>query len=69
MKKVIFTALMSLFICTIIDAQILRVDELENYAKEKYREKWVDAAENLGQQLLAGQEQQNNIRSNYSSRK
>lgn len=51
MKKVIFTALMSLFLCTTIDAQILRTDELEDYAKEKYGEKWVDAAENLGQQL------------------
>lgn len=56
MKKVIFTALMSLFLCTTIDAQILRTDELEDYAKEKYGEKWVDAAENLGQQLQAGQE-------------
>lgn len=38
MKKVIFTALMSLFLCTTIDAQILRTDELEDYAKEKYGE-------------------------------
>lgn len=51
MKKVLFTALMSLFLFTSIDAQILRSDELENYAKEKYGEKWVDAAENLGKQL------------------
>lgn len=32
-------------------AQILRVDELEKYAKEKYGEKWVDAATNLSSQL------------------
>ena len=29
----------------------MRTDELEDYAKEKYGEKWVDAAENLGLQL------------------
>lgn len=33
------------------NAQILRADELEKYAKEKYGEKWVDAATNLGSQL------------------
>ena len=48
MKKVIFTVLMSLFLCTTIDAQILRTDELEDYTKEKYGEKWVNAAEILG---------------------
>ncbi|NCC10596.1 MAG: DUF4468 domain-containing protein [Bacteroidia bacterium] len=32
-------------------AQILRAEELENYAKERYGEKWVDAATNLGSQL------------------
>lgn len=34
-----------------INAQILRADELEKYAKEKYGEKWMDAATNLGSQL------------------
>lgn len=37
-----------LFLCTTIDAQILQTDELEDYAKEKYGEKWGNAAENLG---------------------
>lgn len=32
-------------------AQILRAEELENYAKERYGEKWVDAATNLSSQL------------------
>lgn len=31
-----------------VNAQILRADELENYAKEKYGSKWVDAAEAIG---------------------
>lgn len=33
------------------NAQIMRAEELENYAKEKYGEKWVEAATNLGSQL------------------
>ena len=32
-------------------AQILRAEELEEYAKERYGDKWVDAAENLGAEL------------------
>lgn len=50
MKKVI--SVMALVFCALsINAQILRTEELEDYAKEKYGEKWVDAAENLGSQL------------------
>lgn len=37
---------------TTMNAQILRAEELENYAKEKYGNKWVDAATNLGTQLV-----------------
>lgn len=37
--------------CTSMNAQILRADELEKYAKERYGEKWVDAATNLGSQI------------------
>lgn len=51
MKKVLFATLMSLFLCTTMNAQILRSEELEKYAKEMYGEKWVDAAGNLGKQL------------------
>ena len=51
MKKFILVALAALFVCSAVDAQILRADELEKYAKEKYGEKWVDAATNLGNQL------------------
>lgn len=32
-------------------AQILRAEELEEYAKERYGDKWVDAAANLGAEL------------------
>ena len=51
MKKFILVALAALFVCSAVDAQILRADELEKYAKKKYGEKWVDAATNLGTQL------------------
>ena len=30
-----------------VNAQILRAEELEKYAKEKYGDKWVEAATNL----------------------
>ena len=36
-----------MFVGTVANAQILRAEELEEYAKEKYGEKWVDAAKNL----------------------
>lgn len=36
MKKFILVALAALFVCSAVDAQILRADELEKYAKEKY---------------------------------
>ena len=50
MKK--FITMLALVFCAVsINAQILRTEELEEYAKEKYGEKWVDAAENLGSQL------------------
>lgn len=51
MKKFILLALAGLFVCSVADAQIVRADELETYAKEKYGAKWVDAADNLGKQL------------------
>ena len=51
MKKFILVTLAALFVCSAVDAQILRAEELEKYAKEKYGEKWVDAATNLGTQL------------------
>lgn len=51
MKKFFVVALVSLFLCSAVDAQILRADELKSYAKEKYGEKWVEAATNLGTQL------------------
>ncbi len=50
MKKIIFM-LLSLCCAVTVHAQILRTEELEEYAKEKYGDKWINAAENLGRQL------------------
>ena len=50
MKKIIVTSLMALFaICA--NAQFMRSEELESYAKEKYGDNWAEAAANLGQTL------------------
>lgn len=46
MKK---TVLLLAIFCSLLitaNAQILRAEELEKYAKEKYGEKWIDAAKN-----------------------
>lgn len=51
MKKIIFSFFICLSFTVCANAQILRAEELEEYAKEKYGEKWVEAAENLAQTL------------------
>ena len=51
MRKIllVFIALLGGYIS--VDAQVMRTEELEEYAKEKYGDKWTEAAENLGSQL------------------
>lgn len=51
MKKIILVLFSVLSVFSSMNAQILRADELEKYAKEKYGDKWVDAAASLGSQL------------------
>jgi len=51
MRKILMLLALLVAGITSTSAQILRAEELEEYAKEKYGEKWVDAAENLGSQL------------------
>ena len=51
MKKNLFLLFAFIAVSTSVSAQILRAEELEKYAKEKYGEKWADAATNLGSQL------------------
>lgn len=51
MKKLLLSLMLISITVLSASAQILRAEELEDYAKEKYGEKWVDAAANLGSQL------------------
>jgi hypothetical protein len=51
MKKTLILLMLMCIAVVSANAQILRADELEKYAKEKYGEKWVDAATNLASQL------------------
>lgn len=51
MKTVIMSLALLLTAVISANAQILRAEELEKYAKEKYGDKWVEAASNLGKQL------------------
>lgn len=51
MKKILCLLFAFIAANASVNAQILRADELEKYAKEKYGEKWVDAATNLSSQL------------------
>lgn len=50
MKKVLLSAILIMATLS-ADAQLMRADELETYAKERYGEKWVEAAANLAQTL------------------
>lgn len=50
MKKYFISVVMCL-VSIVLNAQILKTAELEKYAKEKYGEKWADAAKNLSSQL------------------
>lgn len=51
MKKILLIIAAIMFVGTAANAQILRAEELEEYAKEHYGEKWVDAAKNLASSL------------------
>lgn len=48
--KLIFT-FVTLFVTTTVSSQVMRTEELEKYAKERYGGKWTEAAENLVSQL------------------
>lgn len=51
MKKLLLCAAMMLCVGS-MSAQLLRSEELEKYAKERYGDKWADAAANLGKDLV-----------------
>lgn len=47
MKRTLMCAVMFCLTSIAVNAQLMRAEELEKYSKEKYGEKWVDAAANL----------------------
>lgn len=51
MKKILIILLALFSVSTITNAQILRAEELEKYAKERYGDKWTEAAIKLGTQI------------------
>lgn len=51
MKKILIILLALLSTGSVVNAQIVRAEELEKYAKKQYGEKWVEAAAHLGGQL------------------
>ncbi len=51
MKKAILTLALFVSVVMSVNAQIIRTEELEKYAKERYGDKWVDAAANLASTL------------------
>ena len=51
MRKVLVILFLFCLLPISLDAQVMRAEELENYAKEKYGDKWTEAAENLGKEL------------------
>ena len=53
MRKIITAALaVTLTLCaSTLQAQVMKAADLEKYAKERYGDKWLDAAANLRQQL------------------
>lgn len=51
MKKVMTMFAALVLVVASANAQIMRTEELEEYAKEKYGEKWNDAADNLASTL------------------
>lgn len=51
MKKFIMALVCLMTMVLSVNAQIIRTEELENYAKEKYGSKWVEAAENIASQV------------------
>ncbi|MCD8295460.1 MAG: DUF4468 domain-containing protein [Clostridia bacterium] len=55
MKKRILMLLLACGAVVSLSAQIIRTEELENYAKEKFGDNWVEAAQNLGSQLQLDQ--------------
>ena len=56
-KKVYVYAILALGCCMNLQAQVMKAADLEKYAKEKYGDKWLDAAANLASGLTLDKNQ------------
>lgn len=50
-KKILLCSALFVWATLTVSAQIMKAEDLEKYAKSRYGEKWLDAAENLASQL------------------
>ncbi len=52
-KNVFLLILLACLFCgnTVVQAQVMKAADLEKYAKQKYGDKWLDAAKNLASTL------------------
>lgn len=57
MTKKLVSLVLLLMAALTVSAQIMKAEELEKYAKERYGEKWLDAAANLSSQLTLDKNQ------------
>ena len=55
MKKLFVFISLVLFSFFTLNAQVIKVDDLEKYAKQRYGDKWLDAAANLASELTLDQ--------------
>jgi hypothetical protein len=53
-KNVFLLILLACMFCgnTVVEAQVMKAADLEKYAKQKYGDKWLDAAKNLASTLM-----------------
>ena len=51
MKKNVITLLLAVMACLSMQAQVMKTADLEKYAKQRYGEKWLDAAFSLGRSI------------------
>ena len=51
MKRFILMAIAAMMYAGGMNAQVMKAADLEKYAKEKYGDKWLDAAKNLAKDL------------------
>ncbi len=51
MKKNVITLLLAVMACLSTQAQVMKTADLEKYAKQRYGEKWLDAAFTLGRTI------------------